>query len=111
VKNVDHAKRIISSARHLRQSQDPLVRDNVYINPNLTKAEASAAYELRCRHREQGAARRTTTGDRSAAHTVSHPASMADVSVVLPSSSTLSSSALNAAVPSFVPVASTSSGS
>jgi len=63
IKNVDHAKHIISSARQLRQSIASLVRDIVYINPNLTKAEASAAYELRCSHRE-AANRRSTAGDR-----------------------------------------------
>jgi len=59
--------RSISSARQLRQSIASLVRDNVYINPNLTKAEASAAYELRCRHRE-AANRRSTAGARPAGH-------------------------------------------
>jgi len=36
----------------LRQSISPFVRDNIFINPNLIKAEAQAAYELRCGHRE-----------------------------------------------------------
>jgi hypothetical protein len=44
LKSVDQAKHIISSARQLRQSDNPQVRDSVYINPNLTKAEAAAAY-------------------------------------------------------------------
>lgn len=105
VKNVDHAKLIISSARHLRQSIASLVRDNVYINPNLTKAEASAAYELRCRHRE-AANRRSTAGGRS----VGHPAHQqsANIEGVLPSSKSVSDSSLNATVPPFMPVASTS---
>ena len=89
VKNADYAKQIISSARRLRQSTVSLVRDNVFVNPNLTKAEASAAYELRCRHRET-AARRTKAGGRSAG-----------VAAVLPGSSIVSASVLNAAVPSL----------
>jgi hypothetical protein len=60
VKDADQAKLIISSARQLRQSEVAHVRANVFINPNLTKAEASAAYELRCRHRE-AASRRSAT--------------------------------------------------
>lgn len=109
VKNVEHAKQIISLARHLRHSTTPFVRDNVYINPNLTKAEASAAYELRCRRRE-GAARRTAADVPVAGYSVNHLAPHSSgVEAVLPGSSTVSASALNAAVPSFVPAASTSS--
>jgi len=38
---------IVSSARQLRQSAVPLVRDDVSINPNLTKSEeATAAYNV-----------------------------------------------------------------
>jgi len=48
----------------MRQSIASLVRDNVYINQNLTKAEASAAYELRCRHREAA----NTADDRPVGH-------------------------------------------
>jgi len=67
VNNVDHAKQIISSARQMRQYIASLVRDNVYINQNVTKAAASAAYELRCRHRE-AANRRSTAGARPVGH-------------------------------------------
>jgi hypothetical protein len=62
LKDADQAKCIISSAHQLRQSSVPGVRENVFVNANRTKAEASAAYELRCRHREV-IARRTTTTD------------------------------------------------
>lgn len=109
VKNADHAKQIVSSARQLRKSAVPLVRDNVFINPNLTKAEATAAYELRCRHRET-AARRSTTGDRSLGHAAINqpPAAMP---YMLPSNNTVSAAVLNASVPPFVPNVSTSSNS
>jgi len=43
------------------------VRDNVNINQNLTKAEASAACGLRCLHRE-AANRHSTAGDRPVGH-------------------------------------------
>ena len=109
VRNAEHAKLIISSARRLRQSAVPLIRENVFINPNLTKAEATAAYELRCRHR-QTAARRSTTGDHSVGHAAinQQPAAMPSG---LPGSMPVQAAILNAAVPAFVPNATTSSSS
>jgi hypothetical protein len=67
LKSADQAKTIISSARRLRQSTVPLIRDNVFINANLTKAEALAAYQIRCRNRDS-ALRRSQSG-------VGHPKS------------------------------------
>ena len=55
VKNVDDARKITTEAKKLRQSADSFVKQNVYINTNLTRAEAKAAYELRCRRREAAA--------------------------------------------------------
>jgi hypothetical protein len=52
LKSIDQAQHIINSARQLRQSENPIVRDGVYINPNLTKAEAAAAYQLRIQRRQ-----------------------------------------------------------
>jgi hypothetical protein len=49
--NPDHASRILSEAKKLRHSDDMLVRNQVFINPHLTKAEAMAAYEQRCQRR------------------------------------------------------------
>ena len=46
------AQHIISSARQLRSSLDSNVKANVYINANLTPAEAKASYELRQRRRQ-----------------------------------------------------------
>jgi hypothetical protein len=97
VQNPDHAKLIISSARQLRQSVVPVIRDNVFINANLTRAEASAAYELRCRRRDS-VARRTVSEDYAASLT----AASGDTTV-LPGSSAVTASFLSAAVPSFVP--------
>ena len=49
--NPDHASRILSEAKKLRHSDDMLIRNQVFINPHLTKAEALAAYEQRCQRR------------------------------------------------------------
>jgi len=42
--NPDHASLILSDAKKLRHSVDMLVRNKVFINPHLTRAEAMAAY-------------------------------------------------------------------
>jgi hypothetical protein len=47
------AQQLISSAKQFRQSLDPAVRDHVYINPDLTRAEAEAAYQLRLQRRRR----------------------------------------------------------
>jgi len=49
--NVDDAQFILNNVRRLRKSANSLVRGQVYINPDLTKAEASAAFEMRQRRR------------------------------------------------------------
>ena len=50
--NSDSAKHIVSQAKRLRQSSNLSTRNNVYINANLTKAEAMAAYAMRCNRRQ-----------------------------------------------------------
>jgi hypothetical protein len=50
-RSVDEAKLILSNAKRLRQSSDKITRDQVYVNPHLTKAEARAAFERRCQRR------------------------------------------------------------
>ena len=47
----DDARRILSDAKKLRHSVDMLVRNQVFINPHLIKAEGMAAYEQRCQRR------------------------------------------------------------
>jgi hypothetical protein len=49
----ESAAYFISNAKQLRRSRDITVSDNVFISEDLTKAEAKAAYEIRCRRREQ----------------------------------------------------------
>ena len=50
----DQAHKIIQTAKILRQSEDLYVSNNVYINPNLTEAEAKAQFEDRQRRRLKG---------------------------------------------------------
>lgn len=57
VKSVNQAEEIITCARSLRRSTDPTVKNTIYINPNLTKAEAHAAYLERCKRRLQASQR------------------------------------------------------
>lgn len=45
------AESVIGSARKLRSSADPYVRDHVFINADLTPAESKALYDERCRRR------------------------------------------------------------
>jgi len=97
VKNPDQAKIIISSARRLRQSNVSVIRNNVFINANLTKAKATVAYELRCRRRVT-AARRAPSGD----STASYAAPPGAAAVLLGNDSTVTTSTLNAAMSSFV---------
>ncbi len=49
----EQVKCILSNAKKLRNSTNDCVRANVFINPDLTKAEAAVAYEERCRRRLQ----------------------------------------------------------
>ncbi len=51
--SADHVNTILSDARILRKSLDEFIRANVFINADLTQAEASVAYEERCRRRLQ----------------------------------------------------------
>ena len=46
------AQEIINKARLLRQSSSNYTRQSIFINPNLTRAEATAAYLIRCQKRQ-----------------------------------------------------------
>jgi hypothetical protein len=59
------AQQLIAKARELRQSQNDTVRSMIYINPNLTRAEAEAAYRMRVERRE--------AGKRRTVHSAQHP--------------------------------------
>lgn len=45
------ADAIIEKAKDLRKSSNPQVRAKVFINPDMTRAEMQAAYEIRCQRR------------------------------------------------------------
>jgi len=51
VRSVRQASDVIASARGLRKSDNSYVREHVYINPDLTKVQAAAAYQARCQRR------------------------------------------------------------
>jgi hypothetical protein len=53
LKPADQAKQLISSARQLCHSANPVVWENIFVNPNLTKTEAEAAYHTRVTQRQQ----------------------------------------------------------
>ena len=44
---------ITSVAKNLRKSSDPSVRSGIFVNKNMTKSEAKAAFELREKRRLQ----------------------------------------------------------
>ena len=77
IRSREQAQAIIQTAKRLRQSSDATVRSQVYINPNLTKAEAKAMYEIRQRRRlgknnqqtnEQPASSNSSQGGRPVNH-------------------------------------------
>ena len=53
VSTAHEASAVISCAKKLRQSADPMVNSQVFINVDLTKAQAAAAYEQRCLRRKK----------------------------------------------------------
>lgn len=121
------AEFLIQNARQLRSSTNPEVRSSVYINADLTKAEALAAYQDRCRRRELAGARRNHIASRvddgglptgaASTHylTVNSAASLSCTvaSAMSPTSSTINTGAssttttagtvLNSSAPIFVP--------
>jgi hypothetical protein len=55
-----HANQLLDCARHLRQSEDEYTSLNVFISPHQTRAERQAAYESRCRRRQQTVTQQAT---------------------------------------------------
>jgi hypothetical protein len=51
LKQAAQALELIKSAKQLRKSSDATTRSSVYINPQMTRAEAEAAYQLRLHRR------------------------------------------------------------
>ena len=71
VRTAEQVTSVITAAKNLRNSNDDYVKHNVYINADLTKAQADAAYRVRCQRRQARAARDSQTG--GYADTVSRP--------------------------------------
>jgi hypothetical protein len=106
LREADQVRRLLASARKLRHSTNPAVREAVYINPNLTKAEAVAAYQLRVKKRAaaQQRASRTTTKQQSSLL----PTIVQDLGLRLPAApsvqpATAISSTLNPLAGTFLP--------
>ena len=107
LRGIDQAQQLISSARLLRRSTNPAIRDKVYINPNLTKAEAEAAYLLRVKRRMTAQQRSDRDArqrsHRSPAPDHSHDILM-DAATTLPKSAAVDVSSLNPQANQFIPV-------
>jgi hypothetical protein len=74
-RQAEQAQRLITDAKRLRNSTSLAVRERVYINRNLTKAEAEAAYRLRQQRRRAATSRPSVT--------VKPPAVQSDVDTTL----------------------------
>ena len=120
LRSTDEAKLLIELARQLRHSTNTYVRDNVYINANLTRAEAEAAYLLRVQRRQSALRKRSSANVDDGAidpridaatstHSIpltAHPSSALQTDNVYTSGST--STLLTASAAAFVPSTSTS---
>ena len=77
LESVTDAEFLVKNAKLLRHSEDPVVRNSVYINADLTKAEALTAYQRRCCRRELAAAHRSadnrSADNSSVSQTISLP--------------------------------------
>ena len=51
--SIEDASYLVSNAKILRHSKNELVRSKIFVNADLTPAEAKAAYELRCARRQR----------------------------------------------------------
>lgn len=96
----------VSEAKRLRQSANEHTRRNVYINRDVTKAEAQAAYVARCERRQKAADwQKRQTGTSSTSRLPPPPSSTEGVTAMdetapLPG---ISSSNLNALSNEFIP--------
>jgi hypothetical protein len=75
VRQASEAQRLIRMARDLRQSTNQEVKNNVYINPNLTSAEAAAAFQLRAERRSSNQRRHENANGRNGHSTLKVSAS------------------------------------
>ena len=100
------AQFLIQSAKRLRQSSDDYTRKSVFINPDVTKAEAFAAYQARCERRQRAAKTTSSTtpvGPSTGHHTTTRPASAAAAPVATSSSSSTSTDTSSPSPPPSLP--------
>ena len=76
LKSVEQAEFLISNAKSLRQSDNPQVKSSVYINADLTKAEALTAYQRRCRRRAAATYGSTAVPDDAGMNDITEPAAV-----------------------------------
>ena len=106
--STEDAAYIVTNAGILRRSPNEFVRTNVFINADLTQAEAKAAFELRCIRRERAMVSRGRSqhlqgpGSRPVVYNSSQPGTAAPYPTITVSS-TGPTSQLNANAMNFVP--------
>ena len=69
LKQTEQAQYFINHAKSLRQSSKLAVRDKVFINRNMTKAEAAAAYQIRLQRRQAQERRQQSSNTESSSAT------------------------------------------
>ena len=100
IRNEETVSLLIDQARNLRQSTNPYIRSHVFINRNMTRAEAAAAFQIREQRRQTDKKKQSGQSQpRSTPMVVSDP---------LPSSSSSNPLQFSAAVVFDVPNASSS---
>lgn len=87
----DEANHLLQNAKRLRDSLSDQVRSSVYINADLTQAEAAAAYQQRCERRE-----RTARQSRGPQQQQQRAASSQSAVVLRPATTSMASSQLPA---------------
>ena len=92
----DDVESLIRVVKNLRKSTNHHVRDNIFINRHLTKAEAAAAFNARClrRQKEVAAAQTNSHQDQNTTDMVRE---------TRPSSPAMNVSILSTSAASFVP--------
>lgn len=58
----EHAQWFINNAKLLRQADSSFVQDNIFISAYLTRAEAKAAYDIRCKRRASRVGKESSQG-------------------------------------------------
>jgi hypothetical protein len=103
----DQADFIASHAKQLRKSKNAYVQDKIFINRDLTKAQAAFEYEARCSRRLRAASSHPTTASSWASVVSGQPSSAhLQTSTESEQSSTMDvarNSQLNVTVPEFHP--------